>query len=67
MGSGGGERSLLTLLQLMDYEKYDVDLLLFNPSGLFMDMIPPQVNLIDFGKSYKVRYFACWYCWDRSC
>ena len=54
MGSGGGERSLLTLLQLMDYEKYDVDLLLFNPSGLFMDMIPPQVNLIDFGKSYKI-------------
>lgn len=53
MGSGGGERSLLTLLQLMDYEKYDVDLLLFNQSGLFMDMIPPQVNLIDFDESYK--------------
>ncbi len=53
MGSGGGERSLLTLLQLMDYEKYDVDLLLFNQSGLFMGMIPPQVNLIDFDESYK--------------
>ena len=52
MGSGGGERSLLTLLQLMDYDKYDVDLLLFNPSGLFMDMIPPQVNIISFGKGY---------------
>lgn len=52
MGSGGGERSLLTLLQLIDYDKYDVDLLLFNPSGLFMDMIPKQVNLISFGKSY---------------
>ena len=52
MGSGGGERSLLTLLQLMDYGKYDVDLLLFNPSGLFMDMIPPQVNIISFGKDY---------------
>lgn len=53
MGSGGGERSLLTLLQLMDYEKYDVDLLLFNQSGLFMGMIPPQINLIDFDESYK--------------
>ena len=52
MGSGGGERSLLTLLQLMDYGKYDVDLLLFSPSGLFMDMIPPQVNLISFGTGY---------------
>ena len=53
MGSGGGERSLLTLLQLTDYEKYDVDLLLFNPVGLFMDMLPPQVNLIGFGEGYK--------------
>lgn len=53
MGSGGGERSLLSLLQLIDYVQYDVDLVLFSPSGLFMDMIPPQVNLISFGKSYE--------------
>lgn len=52
MGSGGGERSLLTLLQLMYYDKYDVDLLLFNPSGLFMDMIPKCVNIKPFGKEY---------------
>lgn len=52
MGSGGGERSLLTLLQLMDYDKYDVDLMLFNPSGLFMDMIPKCVNIKPFGKEY---------------
>lgn len=54
MGSGGGERSLLTVLQLLDYEKYDADLLLFNPSGLFMDMIPEQVNIIDFDENFKV-------------
>lgn len=52
MSSGGGERSLLTLLQLMDFNKYDIDLLLFNPSGLFMDMIPQQVNLISFGQGF---------------
>lgn len=52
MGSGGGERSLLTLLQLIDYDKYDVDLMLFNPSGLFMDMIPKRVNIKPFGKEY---------------
>lgn len=54
MGSGGGERSLLTLLQLLDYEKYAVDLLLFNPTGLFMDMIPKQVNIIGFEENYSV-------------
>ncbi len=50
--SGGGERSLLSLLQLMDYDSYDVDLMLFEPSGLFFDMIPEQVNVIEFGELY---------------
>ncbi len=53
MKSGGGEKSLLTLLQLFDYEKYDVDLMLFNPSGLFFDMLPPQVNIVPIGGAYK--------------
>lgn len=53
MKSGGGERSLLSLLQLINYEKYDVDLMLFNQSGLFFDMIPEQVNIVSFGKDYE--------------
>ncbi len=54
MKSGGGERSLLSLLQLIDYRKYDVDLMLFEPSGLFFDMIPEQVNIVSLGKMYDV-------------
>ena len=53
MKSGGGEKSLLTLLQLFDYSRYDVDLMLFNPSGLFFDMIPPQVNIVPIGGAYE--------------
>ena len=53
MKSGGGEKSLLTLLQLFDYSRYDVDLMLFNPSGLFFDMIPPQVNIVPIGGEYE--------------
>ena len=53
MKSGGGERSLLSLLQLIDYDSYDVDLMLFNPSGLFFGMIPEQVNIISLGKNYE--------------
>ncbi len=52
MKGEGGERSLLTLLQLTDFGKYDVDLMLFEPSGLFFDMIPEQVNIISFGELY---------------
>ena len=54
MQSGGGERSLLSLLQLVDYNKYDVDLMLFEPSGLFYGMIPEQVNIIPFGELYDM-------------
>lgn len=54
MGSGGGERSLLTLLTLLDYDKYDVDLFLFNPSGLFFDMLPKQVNVLTQIEDYNL-------------
>lgn len=53
MKSGGGERSLLSLLQLVDYEKYDVDLMLFDRSGLFLELVPKQVNIIPFGDLYE--------------
>lgn len=52
MQSGGGEKSLLSLLQLFDYSKYDVDLMLFNPSGLFFGMLPSEVNVISIGGEY---------------
>ena len=52
MDSGGGERSLLTLLTLLDYDRYDVDLLLFNCSGLFLDKLPKQVNLLSHSRDY---------------
>lgn len=46
MINGGGQRSLINLLELFDYEKYDVDLLLFKERGDFMEMIPEKVNLV---------------------
>ncbi len=53
MSSGGGERSLLSLLQLLQYKDYDVDLLLFSRDGIFLEMLPQDVNIIDFGESYS--------------
>lgn len=57
MGSlqnGGGERSLVNLLQLMDYEKYEVDLLLFRNKGIFLEQLPDEVNLIS---EYDILHF----------
>lgn len=53
MHIGGAERSLLGMLHAMDYTKYDVDLFLFSHEGEFMDMIPPQVNLLPEIPAYK--------------
>lgn len=52
--SGGAEKSLITLLTLFDYEKYDVDLLCFRKDGLFFDMIPEKVNVLGGTENYEV-------------
>ena len=54
LGSGGAEKSLTTLLNLFDYEAYDVDLFLFRRQGLFLPNVPPQVNVTDGGKDYEL-------------
>ena len=54
MRCGGAEKSLLTVLTLFDYEKYDVDLLSFRHDGLFFDKIPKGVNIIGGNESYEM-------------
>ncbi len=53
MKSGGGERSLLTLLSLLDYDRFDVDLFLFDRSGLFFDMLPESVHVLPHSQDYR--------------
>ena len=43
---GGAEKSLVNLLNLLDYEKIDVDLLLFQRWGDLIGQIPEEVNQI---------------------
>ena len=49
---GGVERSLIGLLNAIDYNRYDVDLFVYQHCGEFMSMIPPQVNLLPEIGSY---------------
>ena len=44
--NGGAERSLVNLLQLLDYDKYNVDLLLFQNEGMFLKQLPAEVKII---------------------
>lgn len=43
---GGIERSLLGLLSVFDYEKYDVDLFLYGHHGPLFSMIDKRVNIL---------------------
>lgn len=43
---GGAEKSLVTLLNLLDYTAYEVDLLLFAQGGPFQALLPEEVNLL---------------------
>lgn len=53
MDNGGAERALLNLLEELPETRYDIDLLLLNPTGLFMGQIPSKVNVLQ--TSAKVR------------
>ena len=43
---GGVERSLIGLLNQIDYEKYEVDLMLFKHEGEFLPFLPTGPNLL---------------------
>ena len=45
--SGGAEKSLVSLLNLFDYENYEVDLLTFKEGGLYASLLPKNVILIN--------------------
>lgn len=46
LGIGGAEKSLATLLNLLDYSKYNVDLQLFVRGGEFETLLPDKVNVL---------------------
>lgn len=57
---GGAEKSLVSLLSAMDYEKYTVDLLMFNAEGMFINLLPQEVNIlpeIEFMKFNRRSFF----------
>lgn len=51
---GGAEKSLITILNMFDYSKYDVDLYLFSHTGEFYNMIPKEVNVIKPDETYSI-------------
>lgn len=45
LNTGGVEKSLLDILQHLDYDRYEVDLLLLEELGDYAPLLPPQVHV----------------------
>ncbi|MGL5244947.1 MAG: glycosyltransferase [Sarcina sp.] len=52
--SGGAEKSLVSLLNLLDYTQYDVDLMLISKSGLYLSLVPEEVNIVEPPRFFTV-------------
>lgn len=46
LDAGGAEKSLVNLLNLLDFGKYEVDLFLFSYNGVFMKQLPREVRIL---------------------
>lgn len=60
LGVGGAEKSLVTLLNLLDYSRYEVDLQLFTYGGIFEQFLPKEVNVLpalDYDRFLKQSIF----------
>lgn len=46
LNSGGAEKSLVNLLNEIDYTKYNVDLQLFSHNNFLLELLPQEVNIL---------------------
>lgn len=53
---GGSEKSLVSILNLIDFSKYTVDLLMLKVGEEFDKYIPEQVNILPIPKYYSYLY-----------
>lgn len=52
---GGAEKSLITLLQNLNYEKFEITLILFTKEGLFFNQVPTEVKIdLKISKSFSL-------------
>src|SRR6056297_2395061 len=56
---GGAERTLINLLKKIDYERYNVDLIVVSKTGPYVDEVPLDVNTTYlFKNNFIVRCLA---------
>lgn len=64
---GGAEKSLVSLLPLLDYTKMEVDLMVSTRGGVFEQYVPQEVRIVSLPKAKGFRrlwYFVCQLCFS---
>lgn len=56
---GGAEKSLISLLPLLDYSKLQVDLMQIERGGIFERYVPREVNIVNFPHSRSFVFKIC--------
>jgi glycosyltransferase involved in cell wall biosynthesis len=51
MESGGVSKSMSSLLNVIDTDRYEVDCFILSPKGIFLDSIPKEINIISDSKT----------------
>lgn len=51
--SGGAQKALVSLLQGIDFNLYDVDLQLFKKEGIFLGQVPKSVNILEVPDAFS--------------
>ena len=46
METGGVSKSMVSLMNVINREKYDISLLIVVPRGILMDLLPKDLNII---------------------
>lgn len=59
MNSAGTEKSFLSFLSVIDFNIYDIDLLLAEKSGDFYELLPNQVNVIEMEEGGELFTLTC--------
>lgn len=65
---GGVEKSLVDILRHMDYDRFEVDLLLLEETGDYCAQIPPQVHIIlkSLYNTYGPLFPCLWRCFKKG-
>lgn len=60
MEVGGVERSLVSMLNNLDYQQYCTDIMLYSHTGDFMNLLHQQANLLPESLAYKTFRMPIW-------